>query len=312
MRNLKHLFTPLVALSLLAAVDLNGVLTLARTTRNRELRELLDSVKLTRDITYATVDGIELKLDVYEPKERGDEAMPILVFIHGGGWRTGDKLGGARFMPAVVNAGYIGFSINYRLTDVAKFPAQIHDCKSAIRWIRKNAKKFGADPNRIGVFGTSAGGHLSALLGTSGGIKALEGNIGVTGVPSDVQAVCDWFGPADLTAITRNTFDPNNAVPKLLGGYPEEKPELARLASPISFVDANDPPFLIIHGTEDPLVPIEQSRQLYRKLKNAGVPAELIEVPGGKHGNFLRFGQESRNLIAKMIEFFDRHLKELK
>ncbi len=270
----------------------------------------LKNLKVTRDIVYAVVNGERLKLDVYEPRDSQGELKPILVHIHGGGWRSGDKIGALKFAPQVTNAGYILVAINYRFTDTAKFPAQIYDCKSAIRWIRKNAQKFGGDPNRIGVFGPSAGGHLSALLGTSIGVSELEGDIGVTGVSSDVQAVVDFFGPTDFTVIGEKLKTRRNGpVSELLGDKPSRVRKVAEMASPVTFVDSSDPPFLIIHGTDDPLLPIDQSRRLYQKLKDARVEAELIEVKGGKHGDFLANPVDAVKWITKMIEFFDRHLK---
>ncbi len=303
---------PLFALLVSLTAFLIAVTSSAQTRgrRNQELGEWLRNFRVTRDVTYAVAEGTELKLDVYEPKDGEKELRPILVFIHGGGWRAGDKIGGARFAPAVVGAGFVMFSINYRLTDTARFPAQIYDCKSAIRWIRKNAERFGGDPTRIGVFGTSAGGHLSALLGTSNGVDALEGNVGVRGISSDVQAVADFFGPSDFLRIgDQLRTERDGPLAELLGREPSKLRELARIASPVSYVDAGDPPFLIIHGTDDPLVPIEQSRELYGRLKDAGVPAELIEVDGGRHGDFLKIGRQGREIIEKMLDFFDRHLK---
>lgn len=267
------------------------------------------NIRVTRDIVYAEIDGIQLKLDAYEPKTRGDHHLPMIVFIHGGGWRRGDKMGGARFMPALINSGYVGFSINYRLTDVARFPAQIEDCKAAIRWIRKNSADFNGDPNRIGVFGTSAGGHLSALVGTSGDVKELEGQVGVTGISSSVQAVCDWFGPTDFTVIGRSSQG-KDALLGLFGRWPDEVMSLAKRASPITYVDNNDPPFLMIHGTEDSLVPVEQSRRFLRALKNAGVEAELVEVPGGGHGRFRDTSPDQQELVQKMLTFFTSHLNK--
>lgn len=234
-----------------------------------------------RNLSYLPDDHPRHKLDLYLPKD--GKNLPLVVWIHGGGWQNGSK----ERCPALplVAKGFAVASINYRLTDVACFPAQIEDCKAAIRWLRAHASKYGYDPKRIGVWGASAGGHLVALLGTSGGVKELEGKEGHLDQASNVQAVCDWFGPTDFTGmISREVNNPNGAVFKLLGGPISEKKELARLASPVQFVDKDDPPFLIMHGDEDRLVPVRQSELLHEKLKEAGVASELVVVKGAAHG----------------------------
>ncbi len=266
-------------------------------------------MKITEDVTYATANGVKLKLDVYQPRTKDPRLRRIAVHIHGGAWKGGDKESARAFMRELIRAGYIGFAVNYRLSGEAKFPAQIHDCKAAIRWIRENAKDYNGEPDCIAVFGTSAGGHLAALLGTSGGVEELEGGVGETGVSSDVQAVCDWFGPSNLATVHANLPNERNPVVDLLGAPVGEARELALLASPITHVDSGDPPFLIIHGTDDPTVPAEQSRVFYEALKKAGVTVKYIEVPGGKHGGFHDTDPSQRELVSEMIGFFDEHLK---
>jgi acetyl esterase/lipase len=264
------------------------------------------NVRLTRDVTYATVDGKDLKLDIYEPATK-DRERPVVVYIHGGGWFGGDKSKGAHYLIPCAQAGYVGFSINYRLSGEAHFPAQIYDCKAAIRWVRKHAAEYGGDGARIGVFGMSAGGHLVALLGTSNGVKALEGNEGVTGVSSNVQAICDWFGPADLTGKGMGS-DARGMVARFLGAKPQDAPDVAKAASPVTYIDRTDPPFLIIHGVKDPLVPIAQSRVFRDRLAAAKVSVQLIEVPGGKHGNFRTTDPNEKELIRQMLAFFNKYL----
>jgi len=266
-------------------------------------------MKIEEDVTYATVGGVKLKLDIYQPRTQDRRLRRIAVHIHGGAWKGGDKEAARAFMPELIRAGYIGFAVNYRLSGDAKFPAQIHDCKAAIRWIRKHAKDYNGDPSRIAVFGTSAGGHLAALLGTSGGVEELEGGIGETDVSSDVQVVCDWFGPTNLVTVHAGLRDERNPVVELLGAPISETRKLAALASPLTHVDSSDPPFLIIHGAEDSTVPVEQSRTFYQALNNAGVTAKYIEVPGGKHGGFYDTDPDERQLVGEMIEFFDKHLE---
>ncbi|MBV9122601.1 MAG: alpha/beta hydrolase fold domain-containing protein [Planctomycetes bacterium] len=256
-------------------------------------------VKMLRDLAYVP-DGHERHLlDLYLP-EKADGPLPLIVWIHGGGWQAGNK----DHPPGLplVSKGYALASINYRLSQHAKFPAQIEDCKAAIRWLRANASKYHLDPKRIGVWGASAGGHLVALLGTTGGVKALEGDEGNLKESSRVQAVVDWFGPTDFMHL--KTQGAQSPVTALLGGSPEVDPEKAREASPITYVGKDDPPFLIMHGDKDPLVPLKQSQELYQALKKAGVDATLEVIPGAGHG----FGGPDIN--RKVEEFFDKHLKE--
>jgi len=287
---------------------------------------------LTTDVTYAEVDGVPLKLDIYQPVDSGTDTevptavryddprentvpaavaqqAPIAVFIHGGAWRGGDKQNGKRFMRHLTAAGYLGISIDYRLTGLAAFPAQIYDCKAAIRWVRVHAAEYGGDPDRIAVCGASAGGHLAALLGTSNGVAELEGSLGETGVSSDVQLVCDWFGPSDLAAFNSDTRFDLSPVIELLDAIPADAPDKAQAASPVHWVDASDPPFLIIHGEQDPVVPFDQSVRLRDTLAAAGVEVELIPVPNGAHGAFWATDPSQQELINEMIAFFDMHLR---
>jgi acetyl esterase/lipase len=270
-------------------------------------RVLPDGVKALRDVEYARVDGKPLLLDIYVPKE-GAKTLPVVVWIHGGGWQRGTK----ENCPAVplVPRGYAVVSINYRLTDVAPFPAQIHDCKAAVRWVRAHAKEYGFDPDRIGVWGASAGGHLVALLGTSGGMKELEGDVGGNlKYSSRVEAVGDFCGP---TSFREEDFkgDPwaktraeAQAVEKLFGGPLSENREKAVLASPVAHVSKDDPPFLIVHGAQDPLVNPRHAELLTAALKKAGVEVTLKILPDAGHG-------VSRPETQRMAaEFFDKHLK---
>ncbi|MBM3335000.1 alpha/beta hydrolase [Candidatus Sumerlaeota bacterium] len=262
-------------------------------------------VKVERDIEYVAGGGKSRSLDMYTPEEPGGK-LPLIVWIHGGGWSGGDK----QQCPAVrmVARGYVAASVNYRLSQEAIFPAQIEDCKAAIRWLRANADKYGIDPDRIGVWGGSAGGHLVALLGTSGGIADLEGSEGPQNVSSRVQAVCDWFGPADFTRITappsgKSLDAPDSPVSRLLGGPVLENKDKARRASPITYVTRDDPPILIMHGDKDYVVPLDQSEMLYEVLKKAGVDATMHVVKGAGHGF------RSPEVDAMVDSFFDRVLK---
>jgi acetyl esterase/lipase len=262
---------------------------------------------LQENICYAQINGQELLLDLYRPAEV-NEPLPLIVWIHGGAWQAGDK----KFFPirGLEQDGFAIASINYRFTDQAIFPAQIHDCKAAIRFLRANAGRFGIDPNSIGAAGDSAGGHLAALVGTSGGVRELEGRVGGNlEYSSTVRAVCDWYGPTDFLAFADpDQFDPQRhpVVEKLFGGPVTQKKQLARAASPISHVDPKDPPFLIMHGDKDNVVPLDQSIRFYEKLKKAGVPAELIVVEGAGHGF------PNKQQIEQLRDFFVKHLKKEK
>jgi acetyl esterase/lipase len=267
----------------------------------------LVGVKTERDLTYATVDGDrKLQLDLYVP-EKAEGQLPLVIWIHGGGWRGGTK----NVCPAAPFAmrGYVVASVEYRLSDVAKFPAQIEDCKAAIRWLRANADRYHIDPAKVGVWGGSAGGHLVALLGTAGDHKSWD--VGEhTDQSSRVQAVCDFFGPADLGHMPDDQAKrADGAVALLLGGSVADKRDAARAASPITYVSKDDPPFLICHGTEDRLVPLAQSEKFHDALKDAGVTAKLVKVQGGGHG-FRGESEPSPAEVQQIVRrFFDANLK---
>ena len=197
-------------------------------------------------------------------------------------------------------------SINYRLSQHAVFPAQIEDCKAAIRWLRANAAKYHLDPDHIGVWGASAGGHLVALLGTTGGVKELEGTGGNLDQSSRVQCVVDWFGPTDMATMGRQADKPGTPVAQLIGGPVQENQEKARKASPLTYVSKDSAPFLIMHGDKDNMVPLQQSEVLAEALKKAGVEVKLQVVKGNGHGGPGFNSPENRKLIE---DFFAKHLK---
>jgi len=267
-------------------------------------------VKRIADIEYARVDGHPLLLDIYVP-EKIPRPWPVIVWIHGGAWVSGNKDGCS--IVSFSAEGYAIVSINYRLTGTAQFPAQINDCKAAVRWIRANAAKYGFDPDRVGAAGGSAGGHLVALLGTSGDVKELEGDVGGNlEYSSRVKAVCDFCGPTDFTTAdyVRDTSKGESetlrkALVKLLGGPWAEKREAANMASPVYHISKDDPPFLIVHGDADNVIAVKHSRRLYDKLKEAGLDAALHIVKDGGHG----VGQYP-GVLEKTLAFFDKHLKK--
>lgn len=267
------------------------------------------------DVKYVP-DGDEAQsLDVYYPESRAEKPLPLLVWIHGGGWS-----GGSKAQPPFLNElerGYVVASVEYRFSQKAKFPAQIQDCQAAIRWLRANAEQYSIDPERVGVGGASAGGHLSALVGTSGGQKAFA-MIGGNEDQSDrVQAVCDIFGPTDFwTVITqadedknvKNIFKWNNGDPysNLIGGKLGEDKEKCEAVSPVRYVSKDSPPFLILHGDKDALVPYAQSVELADLLAKAGVEVMLQRFPGAGHGG-PAFGLPAVGQLTN--SFFDKHLK---
>ncbi len=268
----------------------------------------LSDARVMRDLNYA--HGKEHRLDLVVPGS-AIAPVPLIVWIHGGAWRVGDKWDcPAQFL---VRNGYAVASINYRLMQDAAFPAQLYDCKAAIRWLRAHADKFNLDAGRIGVWGPSSGGHLSALIGTTCGIGSLEGGLGNNDVSSRVQAVCDLCGPADLVtigsqAIPGTLFDPNTKnVPqlRLIGGNRRNLKEKLLLASPIAYVSNDDPPFLIMHGDSDTVVPFGQSDELFQALKNAGADVQFITVKHGDHSAF------SPDTFQTVLDFFNAKLKKL-
>ena len=252
---------------------------------------LPEAASVQRNLEYVPDGHPRQVLDFYTPETPASEPPPLVVWIHGGGWRAGSK-DRPRGVRRLLREGFAVASLNYRLSQHATFPAQAHDCKAALRFLRKNAKRLGFDPNRIGVWGASAGGHLAALIGVSSGAKELEGKLGATEVSSRVQAVCDWFGPTDLLRMNEQAGDngaldhdaPNSPESILLGGPLQQSPQQAALANPIRYVRRDAPPFLIMHGSEDRLVPPQQSRMLHAALRKVGAPADLVIVDGAGHG----------------------------
>ncbi|MBI3952209.1 MAG: alpha/beta hydrolase [Acidobacteria bacterium] len=266
--------------------------------------------RVDRDATYCIADGVALKMDIYYPMNASGPA-PVAMYVHGGGWASGDKSQGAgvRDIPELVARGYLVAAINYRLAPQYKFPAMIEDCKCAVRFLHANAARYNLNPDRIGAWGGSAGGHLVSLLGLTDASARFEGSSGYTDQSSRVQAVVDMFGPTDLTVLF------NGANPRTLErvfGTTDRSSETVKRASPVTWVSSDDPPFLILHGELDDLVPPSQSQLLYDRLIAAGVPATLVLVKNAGHG-FAPVGgpiSPTRPELTRMIaDFFDRHLK---
>ena len=262
--------------------------------------------RLLRDIPYVPDAAPRQHLDLYLPPATA-HPVPLMVWIHGGGWREGSKSDcpARDFMPY----GYAAASLEYRFSQDAPFPAQIQDCKAAIRWLRAHAAENGIDPNHIGVWGGSAGGHLVAMLGVTGTETQFD-TAANPGVSSAVQCVIDFFGPTDFLHygdVPQAKIDaPTFPLAQLMGGPVSTHQALARSASPFYFVSKTAAPFLILHGDKDPLVPLQQSKILAVALTADGVEATLQIVPGGGHGGP---GFNTPQVRQMMLDFANRHLK---
>ena len=272
-------------------------------------------VRAERNIPYVENGHRNQVLDLFLPEQPSEKPRPLMMWIHGGAWMVGDQAN-----PPVlylVSQGFAVASIQYRFSSDAIWPAQAHDCKAAIRFLRANAAKYNLDPDHFGVGGDSSGGHLAAFVGTSGDVKEMEGNLGDTSVSSRVQAVVDWFGPTDFTLMTQQSGPgsmsshdaPNSPESRLLGGPVQEKRDLAKTANPLTYVDQTDPPFLIMHGDNDQLVPLGQSVILAKALIDAGVEVTMRTIHGAGHEGPEFRNAESRRLIE---EFLSRTLKSAK
>jgi acetyl esterase/lipase len=261
------------------------------------------SIVKTPDIEYATVDGQPLMLDLYMPA--ATEKPPLLVYLHGGAWRFGSR---DSVSPIdLVDYGYAIASVSFRLTPVAPLPAQVHDIKGAIRFLRAHAGDYGYDADHIGITGVSSGAHLAALVGLTNGSPAHEGEIGDNlDVSSDVQAIVSYFGASNLTTILdqstpRGLSVREPALELLLGGKLENKMDLARFGSPVFQVDANDPPLLLLHGDQDPQMPINQTHELQGAAEEHGLMVRFEVVHGAGHGGPQFFDAERTRLVADFL-----------
>lgn len=271
--------------------------------------------KVYRDVPYSSISRAQV-MDIYIPD--GNGPFPVVILIHGGAFKMGDKEMETSNAQALVAKGYAAASINYRLSGEAKFPAQIHDCKAAVRFLRANASKYHLNPDKIGSWGASAGGNLSALLGTSFGVEELEGKeLGNAGVSSKVIASVDWFGPINFLTMdeeaktlgfvgrTNSEFSPES---QLIGKAISTAPELVQKANPTTYISKDDAAFFIQAGSMDRNIPNLQSRNFYEALKKVvgeeRVSFELLE--GAGHGG-PQFSEPAN--IEKVILFFDKHLK---
>jgi acetyl esterase/lipase len=258
-----------------------------------------------------------LLLDLFTPGNAGP--YPTVIWIHGGGWFQGyhtminQVVGKMGHFDRLLDSGYAVARIGYRLSGEAQFPTQLHDCKAAVRYLRRHADALRLDARRFAAMGESAGGHLACLLGLTGNRPELEGDIGITGPSSAVQAVVDWYGPTDLLTMDEqlgpSTFqphsDPTSPEARLVGGPIQVVTDKTRAASPITYVSPTAPPFLIQHGTADRIVPISQGRALAAALKTAGTKVDFVEITGADH---CFWGVDTALIMPKVIEFLNAHL----
>ena len=282
-----------------------------RINRNEKTRDHSEHLKIETNIFYTENKNLRQSLDLIIPKKRTSKKLPVIVYIHGGAWKAGNKEQGLRHLiPYVESGNYIGASIGYRLSSESKWPNQIYDCKAAVRWIRGHAKEYGIDANRIGAMGHSAGGHLVSMLGTSSGVKALEGSLGnYEKHSSNVNCVVNFFGPSAFLEMSKfpSKIDHDAAESpesQLIGGALTKNKKNAKLASPINYVSEGDIPFMHIHGTNDQLVPYNQSVIFNKKLLKEGCESVLITIENGGHGGFKN---EKIKILTK--KFFDKHLR---
>ncbi|GGH98430.1 hypothetical protein GCM10007170_30950 [Arthrobacter liuii] len=299
----------------------------------------MTALRILRGIEFARPRNAEpLLLDLYLPGAAAAGAhqggRPAVIHLHGGGWRTGERsslgpaVDGFGFSPIeqLADAGFVVASADYRLTDVATFPAQLLDAKAAVRWLRAHAADYGVDPDRIYAWGDSAGGHLACLLGLTAGFPAFEVHdgagkgIGSHGADAHVAAVAAWYPPTDLTRMGQQARpdavaradDPGSRESLLIGAQPADAPDKARAASPVAYVHPDAPPFLLIHGTADRFVPAAQSAGLAEALEAAGNAVELLLLEDADHMWTTPDGGSSaaEQATAATIDFFRRQAEQ--
>ncbi|MFO0968660.1 MAG: alpha/beta hydrolase [Gemmataceae bacterium] len=263
-------------------------------------------VTVLKDLAFGKGGDRELQLDLAMPKD-ATEKTPAILCLHGGGWRAGNRKDLSKLIEVYAEKGFVAATASYRLSSVSPFPAQIEDCKAAVRWLRANADKYHIDPNRIGTVGFSAGAHLACLLGTAGADAELEGKGGSPGQSSKVQAVVSFFGPTDFSVKRWDKSVEDYFLKPFFGGSYEDKKDLYCRASPARYVSKDCPPFLFFHGDKDRLVNIEESRHLCKKLDEAGVSARLVTMENEGHG---WSGEKLTRSLDQSAAFFAEKLKK--
>ncbi|MDR6941565.1 alpha/beta hydrolase [Mucilaginibacter pocheonensis] len=279
-------------------------------TENPVLKLMPKGTVFYGNVHYANDTLIRHLLDIYVPAS-GKASYPLVVWLHGGGWRKGDKYSAVDYMRGTVyemiERGYAVVSINYRYSSNFKFPAQIQDCNQALSYLSENAGKYHLDKTKIAVIGFSAGGHLAALLGLSNNNKVSEFYVNGKIAQFKIRFVADYYGINDLKTLTGpGTTDPNSGVQLLIGGKANEQPEKARKASPVNYIDRKDPPFFIVHGDKDQAVDQGQSIELSNKLNQAQVTNELLILPNAPHGGDLF---DALVVRVKLLSYLKMYLK---
>lgn len=265
-----------------------------------------DSVVFETGIEYAGYDNVSVALNLARPKT-GEGPFPAVVCIHGGGFRAGKREGYDALCIKLAQNGYVALTVSYRLAPKYQFPAAVHDTKAAVRWLRANADKYKVDPDRIGVTGGSAGGHLAQFLGVTAGVKEFEGDGGHADQSSRVKCVVNVYGPSDFTKSYGKSVDAAEVLPLFLGGNLETAMKAHIRSSPLNWVTPNAAPTLCIHGTEDKYVAHEQAVWIVDRLKSAGVEAELLTLDGAGHGFK---GKDAETADKALLAFFDKQLKK--
>lgn len=264
-----------------------------------------DEVVFEKDIEYSNPDGQHLQLNLARPAKIEGRA-PAILCIHGGGFRAGKREGWDERCRKLAARGFVAATVTYRLAPKYQFPAAIYDVKAAVRWLRAKADKYQIDPDRIGVVGDSAGGHLAQFLGVTGGVTQFEGEGGHPEFSSRVSCVVNYYGPSDFTKSYGKSVDAAEVLPLWLGGDVTQQRRRHILSSPLYWVTPEAAPTLFLHGTEDKYVAFEQAEWIFDRLKAAEVEVELLKLEGAGHG--FR-GADAERAEAAMFEFFDRRLK---
>lgn len=264
-----------------------------------------DNVAFTRDVEFSNPDNQHLQMNIARPKEASG-LRPAILCIHGGGFRAGKRESYDKLCLTLAQHGYVAATVTYRLAPAYPFPAAVLDCKAAVRWLRAHAAEQGIDPQRIGVTGGSAGGHLAQFLGVTMGVKDFEGE-GHLDQSSNVNCVVNFYGPSDLTQSYGKSVDAGEVLPLFFGGDLTTKRREHILGSPLYWVTPLSAPTLCVHGTEDPYVAFEQATWIVDRLKAATVEAELLPIQGAGHG--FKKPEDATRAEAALIAFFDKHLK---
>ena len=267
-----------------------------------------DEITFESGLDYAKPGGESLQLDLARPKNVPGK-LPAILCIHGGGFRAGKREGWDARCKLLAERGYVAATITYRLAPKSQFPAAVEDCKAGVRWLRANAEKYAIDPERIGVVGDSAGGHLAQFLGVTAGVASFEGDGGNPSFSSRVSCVVNYYGPSDLTKSYGKSVDAAEVLPLWLGGDDTKEHRRHILASPLYWVTPAAAPTLLLQGTEDKYVNHEQAVWMHDRLKASEVEVEFLSLEGAGHGFK---GADAEKAWKAALEFFDRHLKAAK